>query len=133
MRVDVAKPGPRRKLRGVLPNLPEAADERACVEPVIRIPETTRRDRRPGLHRFGRSSPDVLPSRDQFGVAIDGENGSPLRSDTIELTASRSAARGSTAGISQVALAEKTWRMSKRRAPSRHSDRTGSARTPTSC
>ena len=62
---------------------------------------------------FGRSSPDVLPLRDQFEVAIDGEKGRPLRSDTIELTC-QPPRKGLPLknGTCQVPLAEKTWRTS---------------------
>src|SRR5207237_6991623 len=67
----------------------------------------------PGL-TFGRSSPDVLPSRDQFGVEIDGENGRPVRSDTIELICQPlRIALVAGPGISHVAFAAKTCRMSK--------------------
>src|SRR5207247_2895301 len=61
---------------------------------------------------LGRSSPEVLPLRDQFDVEIDGENGSPLLSDTIVFSChpDRNAFDG--AGISQVTFAANTWRMS---------------------
>src|SRR5207237_2381115 len=66
----------------------------------------------PGL-TLGRSSPDVLPSRDQFGVEIDGENGRPVRSDTIEFSCQPlSSALFDGPGISHVAVAAKSWRMS---------------------
>src|SRR5205814_1893537 len=67
----------------------------------------------PGL-TFGRSSPDVLPSRDQFAVEINGENGSPLWWDTAELISQPlRIALVAGAGVSHVAFAAKACRMWK--------------------
>src|SRR5262249_11255346 len=62
---------------------------------------------------FGRSSPDVLPERDQFDVDIDAENGSPVRSETIEFTCQPLRIGFDTReGISHVMFAANTWRIS---------------------
>src|SRR5438067_394602 len=61
---------------------------------------------------FGRSSPDVLPERDQFGVEMAGEKGRPLLSETIEFSCHRLRnGFDAGAGISHVTFAAKTWRM----------------------
>ncbi len=103
----------------MLPNVPAGCRQNALVlnqwfgSPVMSEAGST-----PGLQRLGRSSPEVLPSRDQFDVAIDGENGSPLCSETIELICQPvSSGFCLYPGISHVPLAENTWRMSNAAGP----------------
>src|SRR5262249_4117047 len=72
-----AKPGPRRKFRGVLPNVPCGCSSNALVSNQWSgLPVMMRFGSVPG-RTLGRSSAfvEVLPLRDQFGVWIDGENG----------------------------------------------------------
>src|SRR5262245_15509016 len=106
--------GPLRLLRPALPNVPGAGSTKADVSnqrsgwPTMRSSGLT-----PG-RRFGRSSPDVLPDRDQFVAPSAGVNGTPVRIVRMPFNCHPpSQADVSRPGRSQTKLDEKTWRTSK--------------------